>query len=40
MKKVVVFFMLIACFAFINNVQAMYLKGEGVSDTYKYIRYV
>lgn len=40
MKKVVVFFMLIVCFAFINNVQAMYLKGDGVSDTYKYIRYV
>ena len=40
MKKVVAFLMLVACLALVNDVQAMRLKGDGVSDTYKYIRYV
>lgn len=38
MKKVVAFLMLVACLALVNDVQAMRLKGDGVSDTYKYIR--
>lgn len=40
MKKVVAFLMLVACLTLVNDVQAMRLKGDGVSDTYKYIRYV